>query len=142
MANKELEKLLDEMIRECDEMSKSIIRRLCQRAIRTFNKMERKWMVNIFTDDYPASFTFFDKLSIELQTKTYDEISPFLEDYVYDTLEDEYQRLSREEQFIIDHSEYYEMGSGEILKKIYAEFNNLYNEHISLKKIENYLLKM
>ena len=33
-------------------------------------------MGSIFVDDYPANFTFFDKLSIELQTKTYDEINP------------------------------------------------------------------
>ena len=133
------ERELKEIINECDEMSKDIIRRLCERAIRTFNRMEKKWMVNIFADDYPSNFTFFDKLSIELQTKTYDEISPFLEDYIYDTLENEYEHLSREERFFVDHSDYFEIDSNEIQKKIYKEFCNLYNEHISIKKIENYL---
>lgn len=141
MANKEAEEQLDEIIRECDEMSKDIIRRICERAIRTFNKMEKNCLINVFADDYPSNFTFYDKLSIELQTKTYDEISPYLEDYVFDTLENEYERLSREERFIVDHSEYFETGPDEVMKKIYSEFCNLYNEHISLKKIEDYLDK-
>ena len=133
------EKALSEIINECDEMSKDIIRRLCERAIRTFNRMEKKWMINIFADEYPSNFTFFDKLSIELQTKTYDEISPFLEDYIFDTLENEYERLSREDRFIVDHSDYFDPYSNEVIDKIHREFNKLYNDHLSLKKIENYL---
>lgn len=136
------EKALREIINECDEMSKDIIRGICQRAIRTFNKQEREWMLSIFVDDYPANFTFFDKLSIELQTKTYDEISPYLEDYVYITLEDEYNNLSRKDRFIVDHSDYFDSNSSEVMKKIYSEFNKLYNDHISLKKIENYLERL
>ena len=138
---KEAEIELSEIIRECDDMSKYIIRRLCQRAVRTFNKTERKLKHDVFADDYPTNFNFFDKLCIELQTKTLDEINPFLKDYVYGTLESEYERLSREERFIVDHSDYFEMGSNSVTNKIYCEFCNLYNEHTSLKKIEDYLAK-
>ena len=130
---------LREIINECDEMSKDIILGICQRAIRTFNKLERERMGSIFVDDYPANFTFFDKLSIELQTKTYDEINPLLKEFIYETLEDEYNSLSRKDRFIVDHSDYFDPYSNEVIDKIHREVNKLYNDHLSLKKIENYL---
>jgi hypothetical protein len=48
---------------------------------------------------------FFDVLSIELQSKSYEEINPFLRDYVEDTLDNEYNHLPPVERFVLDHSE-------------------------------------
>lgn len=128
--------------RDCEEMSRKILEQLCKRAIKKMNKLESYLAGS--TDDYPSGFTFFDILSLELETRTYDEINPYLQDYVEDTLFQEYEDLPRMERFIIDHSESWAMIDSDydaIKKKIYESFNNLRMQHLSLKKIENYQLK-
>ena len=67
---------IDEVIKECDEMSKDILSRLLKRAVKNMNKLDSYLAGS--SDDYPSIFTFFDILTIELETRTYEEINPFL----------------------------------------------------------------
>lgn len=64
-----------EFERDCNDLSRDIVSRLCKRAIKKMNKLESTLAGS--TDDYPSSLSFFDILSVELQTKYYDEINTF-----------------------------------------------------------------
>lgn len=128
--------------RDCEEMSRKILEQLCKRAIKKMNKLESYLAGS--KDDYPPGFTFFDILSLELETRTYDEINPYLQEYVEDTLFQEYEDLPRMERFVLDHSESWAMIDSDdepVKKKIFDAFNRIRIEHLSLKKIENYQLK-
>ena len=81
------EKLIQEVQDQCEYFAKGIINSLCKRAIRKINS----WNIHIGTDDYPSSFNFFNILSIEYQSKCYDEISPCLEDAIEGVLDNEYE---------------------------------------------------
>lgn len=129
--------LIKEIQEQCEYFARDIITRLCKRAIRKMNS----WDANIGTDDYPASFNFFDVLSIECQSKCYDEIRPYLQDAVEGALDNEYESLSPQERFFIDYIQcYYDNGynSESIHQLIYNRFNELLNEHWQTKKISNF----
>ena len=131
------EKIIEDVQDQCEFFARNIITRLCKRAIHKMNS----WNVKIGTDDYPASFNFFDVLSIEFQSKTYDEISPFLEDEIDGALACEYENLSPQERFFIDYSRcYYDNGYDplSIEQLIHNRFNELLNEHWGTKKISNF----
>lgn len=140
--NIQYEDFISDIERECEEMSIKILEQLCKRAIKKMNKQDSYLAGS--TDGYPSNFTFFDILSIELETKSYDEISPYLRDYVEDTLIQEYDNLPRIERFILDHSECWAMMDEDydsVKNKIFDAFNRIRMQHLSLKKIENYQLK-
>ena len=125
---------------KCYKMAGHIITRLCKRAMREMNQLEATMAGS--TDDYPSSFKFIDILSIELQDRTEEEINPFLEDYVWTTLEEERQKLSSEETFILEQAylDYqYEVDYSEITSQIRSRFYELLNEHYELKKIQNFI---
>ena len=84
------EKLIQEVQDQCEYFAKGIINSLCKRAIRKINS----WNIHIGTDDYPSSFNFFNILSIEYQSKCYDEISPCLEDAIEGVLAVSYTHLT------------------------------------------------
>lgn len=131
-----------EIERDCDTLSQPIISRLCKRAIKVMNKKASYFAGS--TDDYPQSFTFFDILSIELQSKTYEEINPFLRDFVENTLDNEYDKLSALESFVLDHSECavnMECDIDAVHNKIYGAFHELLNEHWTSKKIQKFTEK-
>ena len=131
------EKLIQEVQDQCEYFAKGIINRLCKRAIRKINS----WNIHIGTDDYPSSFNFFDILSIEYQSKCYDEISPCLEDAREGVLDNEYEKLLPQERFFVDYSQcYYDNGfdSESIKRKIYDRFYEILNEHWESKKIANF----
>ena len=133
------EQILEDIQDQCELFAGDIITRLCKRAIRKMNS----WDVKIGTDDYPASFKFFDILSIEYQSKTYDEISPFLEDAIDGALAYEYENLSPRDRFFVDYSRcYYDNGYDplSIEQLIHNRFNELLNEHWETKKISNFEL--
>ena len=122
---------------QCEDFAKDIITRICKRAIRKMNS----WDVRIGTDDYPSSFKFFDILSVERQSKSYDEISPFLKDAVEGVLDAEYEGLTPQERFFVDNSMGYyerEYDLTPIHMAIDKRFNELLNEHYQTKKISNF----
>lgn len=122
---------------QCEYFAKDIITRICKRAIRKMNS----WDVRFGTDDYPSSFKFFDILSVERQSKSYDEISPFLKDAVEGVLDAEYEGLTPQERFFVDNSMGYyerEYDLTPIHMAIDKRFNELLNEHYQTKKISNF----
>ncbi len=128
-----------EFERDCEELSKDIISRLCKRAIKRMNQLDSYLAGS--TDDYPASFSFFDILSIELQSKSYDEINPHLQSFVESTLDDEYDMLPPLESFVLDHSECAEHAECDfeaVKRKIYCVFNDMLNKHWETKKIQDF----
>lgn len=125
--------------RECDQLSRDIVTRLCKRAIKKMNKVDSYLAGS--TDDYPSTFTFFDILSIELQIKSYEEINPFLRDFVEGTLDDEYNNLPPLEMFVLDHSEcaeHLECDIDAVQNKIYSTFHEMLNKHWGTKKIQRF----
>jgi hypothetical protein len=76
-----------------------------------------------------------------LETRTYEEINPFLQDYVEGVVISEYENLPKQERFIVDHSDYFEENTNDVENKIIRQFNAFRIEHVNTKKIENYLLK-
>lgn len=131
--------ILKEIVMECDEMSKEILRRLCKRVFKQLNDLEEGGKLIIFPEDYPKNFTFLDKLSIECQSKNYDEIHHGLGETIYNFLEDEYKKLPKMESFIVDHSDYFEPDSNEVMQKIAGVFNDMWDEHYDSKKIQDYI---
>lgn len=130
-------KLIKEIQDQCKYFAKDIVTRLCKRAIRKMNS----WNIQIGSDNYPASFNFFDILSIEHQSKCYDEISPYLQKTIEETLDNEYDNLLPQERFFIDYSQcYYDNGYDplSIQQLIYNCFDELLNEHWQTKKISNF----
>lgn len=128
-----------EIERDCDALSRDIISRLCKRAINKMNKLHPTLAGS--TDDYPSSFSFFDILSIELQTKSYNEINPHLQDFVEGTLDNEFDNLPLLERFVLEHSEcseHLECDIDAVHNKIYKSFHELLNEHWTRKKIQQF----
>ena len=92
------------MFVETEKIAEDIIRQLCKKAIDSMNSDYEKSGLSVFPEDYPDDFSFFDKLSIEMETKSYDEINPGLEDYVKGHLDAEYALLSPNERSIVEQS--------------------------------------
>lgn len=131
---------IEDFTRNCKQLSDEIITRLCKRAIKNMNKIEATTAGS--TDDYPVNFKFFDILCIELQSKYYDEINPFLEDFVEDSLMYEYEKLPSTERLIVDYSDYsdyYEYDPSIARNAILSKFNELWNEHYSTQKIQKFI---
>jgi hypothetical protein len=124
----------------CHNMAQRIITRLCKRAMRGMNQLEATMAGS--TDDYPKDFKFIDILSIELQDRTEEEINPFLEDYIRTALEDEQNKLSAEESFVLEQAylDYqFNVDEAEITGQIRSRFYELLNEHYELKKIQKFI---
>ena len=143
MIDKDELDLIYEIERECNTLSRDIIIRLCKRAIKEMNKQDAYLAGS--TDDYHSSFSFFDILSIELQEKCYDEINPFLGDYVHSTLYSEYEKLPAIEKFVIDHSDFadhLECDLQAIKSNIYEVFRAMLNKHYTTRKIQTFLSRI
>ncbi len=135
------EEYIDIFKSDCERLSGDIIYHLCKRVIKRMNKEMKS--VNLFTDDYPAEFNYIDKLSIELETYSYVDIDPsgLLEDYIYDSLENEFNRLPKTEKLIVEYSfeyDHYEYDINVIIKGIHKEFREMLDNHYSLKKIQEH----
>lgn len=128
---------------DCDFYSQDIISRLCKRAIKVMNKLDSNLACS--NDDYPLTFSFYDILSIEIQERCYNEINPFLEDFIETTLDDEYEKLPALERFVLDHCAHdkqLEYDSQAIEKKIFDAFHEMLNEHYETRKIQDYLIRL
>lgn len=134
-----------EIEQECDTLSRDIIERICKRAIRRMNKEEKESPVRFssMTDDFPKRFSFFDVLSVKIQSNYYDEINPHLRNYIENVLEDEYKKTSAIEQFVLDHSEcaeHLECDYEAVQQKLFDAFHDKLNEHWQTKKIQEFEL--
>ncbi len=134
----ELEHRLDLIEADCKSFADEIITTVCKRAIR---KMNKKLDIVFGCGDYPKHFRFFDCLSIELQSKSYCDISPLLEDTVEDMLWNEYDKLSPKEKFFVSNKECSLkdwLDDSKILTLLRDCFHEMLNEHWQLKKIQNF----
>ena len=139
------EELIDYIEKECKPLSIGIIDRLCKRAMRIMNSN----LGFIIGDDYPKTFTFFDFLACEIQSKTYDEIffpGRLLEDYIEETLDNEYEKLPYIEKLVLSYSDFtLELGYDDYepcnpRPLIYSRFHSKLNNHwATSKKILKYL---
>lgn len=133
------EQLVQEIQSGCQEFADEIITKICKRAIKTINLWGRNYIG--FGEDYPIKFTVFDVLSIELQSKYYEELSPFIRDAIAGALENQYDSLSSQESFILDYSECFDnngIDKESIQNRILEKFNELLNEHYQLRKIQDF----
>lgn len=132
--------LLSDILRECDVLSKKVLRRICNRAIIELNKFEKESGIAFFSDDYPQHLTFFDKLSLEAigRAYTYDEVYPGLEDHILYILKVEYEKITAEEAFFIRYADYYE--EREDLMKVSSMFYKMLDEHYDTEEMEQYHL--
>jgi hypothetical protein len=144
---------IDEFVQDCDYASRDIITKVCKRAIRRMNNWHEdasirgykiKWegKDGLLDGEFPLSFTFFDILSIQIQTYGYDEINPFLRDGIEDVLEYEFNKLPEPERIVVNYSEYpenYEIDNRRILDKIFDCFHVMLNDHwAGTEKIRRY----
>lgn len=128
---------------ECEGLSKEIISRLCKRAIKGMNTLDSNLAGS--SDDFPSNFTFFDVLAFERYSKDYDEIKPFLGDFVKNTLMEEYNKLPRIERFVLDYSELndqFECDPDALANKILATFNRMLEDHYETRKIQRFVDKL
>ena len=137
------EELIDSIERDCTDLSKDIIDKVCHLAMRVMNSK----LGFIIADDYPNTFRFIDYLSCEIQSKTYDEIffpGRLLEDYIEETLDNEYEKLNAIEKTILWYSDFTpQIGDGydwcHPMPKIRSRFHELLNEHwANSKKIQHF----
>lgn len=125
--------------RKCKDLSEDIIKRLCKRAI---TKMNRHVPDRVdITYDYAPKYKFFDVLSIEIQSKYYDEINPYLRNYIEHILDIEYNNLPNLERFVLDYSEcskHLECDMQALDGRIFDTFHEMLNEHYMTQKIQDY----
>ena len=136
----EQENLLRNILKDCDALSKNVLRRICERAIVELNKFEIDSGIAFFADDNPQHLTFFDKLSLKAIGKayTYNEVHPGLEDHILSALKTEYEKTTVEEKFFIRYSDYYE--EKDVLVKVQNMFYQMLDEHYDTKELEPYHL--
>lgn len=137
----EEENLLHEIQDQCSHFADELITLVAKRIMRIINS----WPVFLLpnADDYPNTFNTFDILSCEYQSKSWEEISPFLEDAIERSITSAYDSLNQKERFFIEYSEcFYNtrvLESSEINKILRSRFIELLNEHWSnSKKIQKF----
>ncbi len=126
----------------CKRLSEDIIRKLCKRAIRKMNS-KMSCVSWASSDDFPSSFNFIDVLSIEFQSKCFDEINPHLEEYIISSLDCELDKLPEIEKFIMCNLEHYEYGYDGLnctINGVWDYFISMLTEHYSTVKISTYML--
>lgn len=126
-----MEKLLQEIQDQCSYFANELITLSAKRVARTINT----WPVSVIpgADDYPNSFTTFDILCCEYQSKSLDEISPWLENALDEAISKAYNSLSAKDKFFIEYSEccygICSLDCMEIDNLIRNRFVKLINEH-------------
>lgn len=144
MENTEEEKMLRDMEEQCSNLSNEIIETMCKRIIRAINKWPSDALA--YADDFPSNFNFFDILSVDYQTMSWDEINPELLDSIENLVSIMYKELPIKEQFFMEYSECYtlnrSLNSQEIESAIMDKFVEMLNNHYATsKKIEYFELK-
>ena len=137
------EELINSIERDCANLSKDIIDKVCHRAMRVMNSN----LGFIIADDYPNTFRFIDYLSCEIQSKTYEEIffpGRLLEDYIVETLDKEYDKLCAVEKTVLSYANFEQQSSVSYewcdpMPLIRSRFYELLNEHwANTKKIQHF----
>lgn len=140
------DKFIREFEEDCIKLSCRIPEKVCKRAIRRMNS-ELKTIS--LCDDLPSRFTFFDSLSILLQSNNIDDLgfpNGMLSEYIENVLEDEFEKLEPLEKLVMYYSDcecdsFGEYTTNNIVEELYNYFIDMVDTHIKCVKIENYLSK-
>ncbi|GEM_PF-766639 len=131
---------------DCARQSCHLPEKVCRRAIRRMNNE----LKNIsFCDDFPSRFTFFDRISILLQSNSIDDLGfpdGMLSVYIENVLGDEFDKLSPIEKLVMYYSDCTYDPAGEyatnnVIEELYNYFIDMADSHIQCAKIKNYLSK-
>ncbi len=138
---RQLQEVVTNIEDDCQKLSVDIIRKFCKRAVQKMNRKmsEISWASS---DDYPASFSFFDILSIEYQSRCLDDINPHLEDYIISSLDCELNELSNIERLVMCNCSHEECGYDGLNcneNGVWDFFISMLNEHYSSAKISKYM---
>ncbi len=133
--------IIEKIEKECDKLSKTIIANAIKRIFRDLNKLE----ASMLSENYPENFGFVDVLSIESQTKSYEEIEPNLQDTIRNYVDSVYGNMPACERMILDLTNVYEYANQEctdVLDKLWSAFGGALNDHYeNSKKIQMFVAK-
>lgn len=132
---------------DCIRLSCHIPKKVCKRAVRRINK---ELNAVSLCDDFPTRFTFFDHLSILLQSHSIDEVgfpNSMLSDYIASVLEDEFNKLDSLERLVMyyrncERDSFGEYTTNNVVRELFECFIDMADSHIKCAKIENYLMRM
>lgn len=141
------DKFIREFESECIKLSCRIPEKVCKRAIIRINSELKNILLR---DDFPSRFSFFDRLSILLQSNSIDDLgfpSGMLSEYIENVLEDEFDKLSALEKLVMHYSDCESNSSGEyttnnVIEELYDYFIDMTDSHIKCSKIERYLMRV
>lgn len=133
------QQLIEKIEKECEELSAEIISKSVKRIFRGLNSMGAETL----SEDYPTRFTFVDVLSIECQTKSWEEIHPALHETIWNYIDSEIQELPKYESLTLRLTSVYEYGDNDvtyITNKLYEAFCDALNDHYEkTKKIQRFV---
>lgn len=133
--------IIEKIEKECSELSKTVIANAIKRIFRDLNKLE----ASMLSENYPKNFNFVDVLSIESQTKSYEEIMPNLHDTLWNYVDSEYANMPACEGMVLDLTNAYEYANQEcteVKEKLWSAFGQALNDHYEkTKKIQKFVAK-
>lgn len=136
---------ISEFENDCYQLAKDIPHKVCIKAIKRINREMKN--APLFGDDFPSRFTFFDKLSILLQSHSIDDLgipNGLLRDYIENIIYDEFIKLPPFEQLVLNYKDcrqniFNEYSINDIRTELFDYFILLANKHTGCVKIEKYL---
>ena len=127
---------------DCKKLSEDIISRLCKRAIATLKTVDSDLIDRYHS--FPKNFNFWDILSIEIQSRTYEEIALGLEEGIDEVLEMEFNNLPAIERTILEYSECaegLECNLVAVFSNIRSELFGMCDKHYYTAEIQNFIIK-
>ena len=121
--------LIDEIEKDCQQLSEDIIDKICKRVWKRANKL------------YSDEDCFMDEITIKYAFRGYsmNEINPHLEDYFMSEIENECDKLSETEKHILAYSACsigLSVNMDEIYRRIYNYFLGMIDEYSHTKKMQ------
>ena len=130
--------LVYEIEEQCEYFAKDIRTRICNNIIASLNKS-----TGIEGDDYDAlGMTYFDKVAINYQSCSLEEISDGFEDILNEMIDVEYDNLSPIERHIMDYSccsTRMECDIEASKSKIMADLCKMIDEHYYTEVVQKYV---
>lgn len=130
--------LVYEIEEQCEYFAKDIRARICNDIIASLNKS-----TGIEGDDYDAlGMTYFDKLSIKYQSRSFEEMGNGFDDIINGMIDVEYDNLSPIERHIMDYSccsTRMECDIEASKSKIMADLCKMIDEHYYTEVVQKYV---
>lgn len=148
--NKKLRDTISMFERACSDACDDIFERACQRAIARMNK--EVTLESVGNDGAIGNgFTPFEVLSVSVCHLGYDyeEINPYLPNYISDILEDECDKFSSSDLLVIEYGECIYRGTygmydfhTELLNRMADTFYGLLEDTYTSDKVQNFCNKI